>query len=496
MMTEMGQKQVARFVHAFGTWLEMLTVACRRIHVFRRVVHLGFCLLVATSVAVSALGQSLPNNLPLPDATGWLSTYSTAGKIDLRNPFFKSLGTNGRSCVTCHMPTEAWTITPQDVQIRFAVTQGTEPVFRPVDGANCPTGDFSTMQARRAAYSQLLSKALLRISMPVPPNAEFQIINIQDPYNCPNTTATQPAMYRRPLPATNLTFLSAVMWDGRETVSGNIPGKSINLPQSLTNQAKDATLGHAQATQAPSPTQLAQIVALESAMSTTQIIDNNAGLLTDQGAFGGAVNLSSQPFYIGINDSLGGDPTGQQFNPNVFTIYDNWASLMGNDRRTLSRQAVARGQALFNTFPIQITGVGGLNDALGQQVINGTCTTCHDAPNVGDHSFSVPLAIVTTAYPATSPLDVAGLPVYTVQCISTGQQVQVTDLGRAMISGKCADIGKVKGPVLRGLAGRAPYFHNGAAASLGDAVEFYNQRFNLGLTPQQKADLVAFLQTL
>jgi cytochrome c peroxidase len=65
-----------------------------------------------------------------------------------------------------------------------------------------------------------------------------------------------------------------------------------------------------------------------------------------------------------------------------------------------------------------------------------------------------------------------------------------------MISGKCADIGKVKGPVLRGLAARAPYFHNGAAATLDDAVDFYDQRFNLNLTQQQKADLVAFLQTL
>jgi cytochrome c peroxidase len=65
-----------------------------------------------------------------------------------------------------------------------------------------------------------------------------------------------------------------------------------------------------------------------------------------------------------------------------------------------------------------------------------------------------------------------------------------------MISGKCADIGKLKGPVLRGLAARAPYFHNGSAATLSDAVDFYDQRFNLNLTPQQKADLVAFLQTL
>jgi cytochrome c peroxidase len=83
-----------------------------------------------------------------------------------------------------------------------------------------------------------------------------------------------------------------------------------------------------------------------------------------------------------------------------------------------------------------------------------------------------------------------------VQCIATGATVQVTDIGRAMISGKCDDVGKLKGPVLRALAARAPYFHNGGAATLSDAVEFYNQRFNLSLTQQQKADLVAFLGTL
>jgi len=160
------------------------------------------------------------------------------------------------------------------------------------------------------------------------------------------------------------------------------------------------------------------------------------------------------------------------------------------------RQSVARGEDLFNTLPIPITGVAGLNDALGQQVIMGTCTTCHDSPNAGNHSFSVPLAIGTTAYPAMPALDVAGLPVYTVQCIATGERVRVTDIGRALISGNCEDVGKLKGPVLRALTARAPYFHNGGAATLGDAVEFYNQRFSLSLTAQQKADLVAFLQSL
>jgi len=74
--------------------------------------------------------------------------------------------------------------------------------------------------------------------------------------------------------------------------------------------------------------------------------------------------------------------------------------------------------------------------------------------------------------------------------------LKVTDIGRAMITGKCADVGKLKGPILRGLAARAPYFHNGGAATLMDAVDFYDQRFNLNLSAQQKSDLVAFLKTL
>lgn len=74
--------------------------------------------------------------------------------------------------------------------------------------------------------------------------------------------------------------------------------------------------------------------------------------------------------------------------------------------------------------------------------------------------------------------------------------VTTTDLGRALITGKWADIGKLKGPILRGLAARAPYFHNGSAASLKEVIEFYNDRFAMGLTDAEKADLVAFLSVL
>jgi len=70
------------------------------------------------------------------------------------------------------------------------------------------------------------------------------------------------------------------------------------------------------------------------------------------------------------------------------------------------------------------------------------------------------------------------------------------DPGRAWITSLWADIGKVKGPILRGLAARAPYFHNGSANTLSDVIEFYDQRFNIGFTAQEKADLIAFLNAL
>jgi cytochrome c peroxidase len=65
-----------------------------------------------------------------------------------------------------------------------------------------------------------------------------------------------------------------------------------------------------------------------------------------------------------------------------------------------------------------------------------------------------------------------------------------------MISGKWKHIGRFKGPILRAVAARAPYFHNGFAADLAAVIDFYNGRFAMGLTAQEKSDLVAFLRTL
>ncbi len=470
-----------------SSWCQIHRQADRSKSIRRRWLIGLFLTVLVASVSMLFGGSNLPNPLPSIDPTGVISTYSTAGRIDLTNPFFQSLGTNGRSCASCHQPTDAWTITPDHVRARFAVSSGNDPIFRPVDGATCPSADVSSYAAKQSAYRLLLQKGLIRVSIAVPSSADFAIQSIQDPYNCPETTPSTPALYRRPLPATNLGFLATVMWDGRETYSGNT--MSANLAQ----QAIDATLGHAQASTPPSPEQVAEIVGFESALYTAQLFDHKAGMLNEAGAKGGPFHLSTQPFYLGINDVLGQDPTGAKFNPAVFDVYDGWASASG--KNAAARQAIARGQVLFNSFPITITGVAGLNTLPGLSTIQGTCSTCHDTPNSGDHSLSLAINIGTTSYPTVPALDVSALPVYTVLC-SDGSTHQLTDLGRAMVTGKCSDLGKLKGPILRGLAARAPYFHNGGAATLIDVVNFYDQRFNLNLTRDQKADLVAFLQAL
>ena len=149
----------------------------------------------------------------MPNPSGVLAIVGVNG-AEAENPFFQELGTNGRSCATCHRPAQAWTITPVELRDRFDRTGGLDPIFRPNDGANCEGADLSTVRTRRRAFSLLLSKGLVRVAMGVPAGAEFGIVGVDDPYRC-GTPLTSASMYRRPLPTANLKFLSAVMWDGR-----------------------------------------------------------------------------------------------------------------------------------------------------------------------------------------------------------------------------------------------------------------------------------------
>jgi len=74
--------------------------------------------------------------------------------------------------------------------------------------------------------------------------------------------------------------------------------------------------------------------------------------------------------------------------------------------------------------------------------------------------------------------------------------IYTTDPGKGLLTGLCSDVNRIKGPILRGLASRAPFFHNGAAHDLKELVNFYNQRFQMNLTDKEKTQLIAFLNSL
>ena len=478
---------------------------------------LGMALVLATVVggwlvAPSARGQSGDRErvsaVTVANESGAARTINVSGGpvVDDGNPFFLDLGINGRRCVTCHQPDENMGVSAAGVQARFRATRGTDPIFRTNDGSNSPLADVSTHDARRAAYSMLLRKGVIRVGLSVPANAEFELVAVRDPYGYAghNANNNELSLFRRPLPSTNLVFLSTVMWDGRETLQR---GSAAAIHFDLADQANSATQGHAQAPRPIDQATREAIFDFETGLFTAQVFDSRAGKLDSGGAEGGPDSLSLQPFVFGGNDPLGCDVNGANcnpqnavFNPVVFTEFDAWAGLSGTDRNR-ARAAVARGQDLFNTLPIPIRNVGGINDDFKVPVVMGTCTTCHDTPHAGDHSVPAPLDIGTADPPLRNGLNAFGLAVgdmtvYKLRNKTTHEIKIVTDPGRALITGLWKDVGRFKGPVLRGLAGRAPYFHNGSATSLADAVNFYDVRFDLNLTQRQKDDLVAFLRSL
>ena len=400
-------------------------------------------------------------------------------------------------------------------QALFATSNGSDPLFAAVDGANCPTVATSDS----AGHSLIVNNGLIRIAEALPASAQFTMAVAQDPYGCAAVTdgatgQTVYSVYRRPLPATSLTMMSQVMWDGRFTAAPLNAAATLgaNLEADLSAQAANAIATHGQGSAAPTAAQLSELVAFEEGLFTAEATDTQAGPLSSSGATGGvgggAWALAAQNYYPGINDAFGQDPKGAAFNKVVFTLFEAWKGSSNP-----AQASIARGEDLFNNAPMQITDVHGLNDnpALGSPaVILGTCGTCHDAPNIGTHSLPLTMDIGTSHVIASETdaniigglqvLTAPTLPVYQISgCTNAGGNAVVyvtTDPGVALTTGQCADVNSIKTPGLRGLAARAPYFHNGSAANLGQVVQFYSTRFQMNLNPQQMVDLQNFLAAL
>jgi cytochrome c peroxidase len=155
-----------------------------------------------------------------------------------------------------------------------------------------------------------------------------------------------------------------------------------------------------------------------------------------------------------------------------FDLFDAWMN-----SPVEARAQIARGQELFNNP----------NPGNGR-----SCNGCHNSANNGTNFGAALIDIGTASAEARTP----DLPLYTIRNRATGEVRQLTDTGRGNVTGLWSDLGKFKTPTLRALSARAPYFHNGIAASLDDVVRHYERRLNFAFTDREREDLIAFLRAL
>jgi hypothetical protein len=321
-----------------------------------------------------------------------------------------------------------------------------------------------------------------RFTRTIPATAEFTVTAVSDPSGFSTTTSF--LNFRRPTPTANESKVSSVL---------NTSGPTQDIGAQLASLMNGAAGLHEQrdVTNNPVPTDVRNAGRdFMFGVFFAQISDNAAGRLDAGGALGGPTNLSTFPFTLGMND-----PAQPGFNPKVFNIFDAWETYAVNARHGYcqadARAAIYRGQEVFNFNQFQISGVNGFNDVLGQATVTGTCSTCHNVPNVGGHSVIRMMDIGTSDPQNADPL----LPLVTVQNKTTGETRTLSDLGRGL-SGRWVDLGGFRVPPLRGLAAQAPYFHDGQAKTIKDAIKYHEQRFNIDLSHGRRADLEAFLGAL
>jgi cytochrome c peroxidase len=502
------------------------------------------------AILPGSVPATLPQNTTSIDATGETTTYFPGGAVTTASEsFFQPLGTNGRTCFTCHKAATNWSMTPTTVLLTFAETLGKDPLFAPVDGADCPNRGAANSTfgpAFIAARTELFGRGDIRIFLAPPANPQWVSVTVSsDPTGCENSAVyginnpTNPTLsfYRRPLPATNVIYTTPgllgngpnIMWDTRES--------------SLSSQFHDATMVHAQATTPPTAAEVAQGVNFQSGSFTAQSYDFVADDLTGgdaSGALGGPIDLynySNSLPYIAPGAVFGGgncavpvQPCPGSLFPSTLVsgdfsgteLFSAFATSGGaNAAATARRESIERGEVIFNTRTFTITNVTGLNDVpgFGAPTIVGTCSRCHNNANVGNDAFDDPkhLGVADDSAPSQAPTGTTTIPmapdqpVFTFLCPKgtityfsnpvivngvTYDEYKTSDPGVGWISGQCSDLGKFKVSSLRGIGARPPFFHGGQAANMEQVILFYNNRFNIGLSAQDIQDLVNYMNSL
>ena len=491
-----------------------------------RAVWLGAVAVLAASAALALAQQTagtawisagtagvLPAQAEFPTPTGRVGLLLSGGPVEMKgHPFFTPLGTNGRACVTCHQPAYGMSFSAEAARDLWKRTGGKDPLFAAVDGSNCP----NLPQDQEKSHSLLLQRGLIRIFLPVPKNAEFTISVVSDPTGCNtspiyglNSPTPTVSVFRRPRMAANLKYVTnpaprIVLKLGALADTDPATGRPVGMnfmadarEATLLTQARSATLGHGEA-QSVTDEQLQKIVEFESQVYVAQIFDRSAGSLAGPGApasLGPSAMAAHRPGVLGDDDY---DP--------VFLSFESWKKGGASDQEQF-RASVARGADLFMFRQFWLRDVTHINSIGLGNPLKRTCATCHNHQMTGQDLSAGFVDLGTTNYPRWTepPLysDARELPVFKITCKPEaqphpylGRVIYTSDPGRALISGRCADVGSIVMQQFRGLSARAPYYSNGSAKNLRELVDYYDRRFDMKLSETEKQDLINFLGVL
>ena len=192
----------------------------------------------------------------------------------------------------------------------------------------------------------------------------------------------------------------------------------------------------------------------------------------------------------------------------AFHFFDMWQQTSSPaDQKAAFRASVARGNDIFVNRRFWVKDVAHINSIGLANPAKRSCAVCHNAQMSGMDLAPGWVDLGTTNYPTWTEAKVwdeaSDLPVFKLTCKADapphpflGRVIYTSDPGRALVTGHCADIGAITMGQFRGLAARAPYFSNGSAKDIRELVDYYDRRFDMRLTGQEKQDLINFLGVL
>lgn len=458
-------------------------------------------------------GRVFPASLDYRNANGTLRLLLDDGPMDTKgHPFFSAIGPNGRACVTCHQPIDAMSLSVASVQRQWARRGAKDPLFAASDGSNCP----SLPQGARASHSLLLDHGLIRIARPWPPRdvkPDFTIEVVRDPSTCNLDAkygisgAGMISVFRRPRPVSNFKYIEAMGFaydpkagmplqvdpDTGKPVSGNLIADGHVL--SLEAQMRDAAGAHLGFLKNLSRRDIARILDFERRIYSAQQVDVKGGALDADGALGGTRTLQiSQPGRLGSQ----GTPVWSEFEAWEKTPEAVKAKLPPDVRKF--RESVARGARVFRDKTFLITDSAGINSPIGfGNPVRNSCVFCHNMSYMGMDVAPGQVDLGTTNQPFADPAP--HLPLFRVTCTGKphphyGRTILTSDPGYALTTGKCADVGRITLQTMRGMSARAPYFSNGSAKDIRGVIDYYERRYNIGYTDQEKHDLENLMRAL